>query len=104
MALPININQLLDGNTIEWERMEFKKGWNPQKIMESITAFANDINNWGGGYIIVGVEENDGRPILPPHGIDIHQIDKIQKELLRECNKLKPPYFPIVEPVLYDES
>lgn len=80
-----------------------KKGWNPQKIMESITAFANDINNWGGGYIIVGVDENEGRPLLPPEGIKISEVDKIQKQLLQECNRLKPPYFPIVEPIKYRE-
>jgi hypothetical protein len=26
MGLPINIEQLFDGTTIEWERIEFKKG------------------------------------------------------------------------------
>jgi ATP-dependent DNA helicase RecG len=29
MALPVNIEELIHGNTIEWERLEFKQGWNP---------------------------------------------------------------------------
>ena len=29
MGLPINIEYLINGNTIEWERIEFKAGWNP---------------------------------------------------------------------------
>jgi hypothetical protein len=29
MALPINIEDLITGRTVEWERIEFKKGWNP---------------------------------------------------------------------------
>jgi len=29
MALPININELIHGSTVEWERIEFKEGWNP---------------------------------------------------------------------------
>lgn len=33
MALPININELLHGNTIEWDRIEMKKGWNPEDIV-----------------------------------------------------------------------
>lgn len=28
MPLPININELLTGRVIEWDRLEFKKGWN----------------------------------------------------------------------------
>jgi len=53
MALPINIDILIQGNTVEWERIEFKTGWNPEEIIHSICAFANDIHNWGGGYIIL---------------------------------------------------
>ena len=29
MALPINITDLVNGQAIEWERLEFKQGWNP---------------------------------------------------------------------------
>ena len=66
MALPINIRELVHGNTIEWERLELKKGWNPEDVIHSMCAFANDLHNWGGGYIILGVEENEGQSILPP--------------------------------------
>ena len=31
-ALPINIDELLKGQIVEWERLEFKKGWNPEEI------------------------------------------------------------------------
>lgn len=33
MNLPININDLLKGTTVEWERLEFKRGWNPEDIL-----------------------------------------------------------------------
>lgn len=66
MSLPINISELLNGQTVEWDRLEFKAGWNPEDILHTIGAFANDINNWGGGYIILGVEEKNGIPVLPP--------------------------------------
>jgi predicted HTH transcriptional regulator len=46
---------------VEWERLEFKKGWNPEEVIRSMCAFANDLNNWGGGYIIIGIEEHKGR-------------------------------------------
>lgn len=59
MALPININDLLNKNKVEGNRIEFKTGWNPTKIYQSICAFANDFDNLGGGYILVGVEEEE---------------------------------------------
>ncbi|UYZ63238.1 RNA-binding domain-containing protein [Hymenobacter weizhouensis] len=101
MALPVNLSELLSGHTVEWERLEFKTGWNPQDILHSICAFANDINNWGGGYIVVGVREQDGRPVLPPEGVLVEQLDHMQKELLQLCHQITPPYFPVAQPVQY---
>ena len=65
MALPINIEDLLNKHKVESNRIEFKKGWNPTKIYHSICAFANDFDNIGGGYILVGVEEKDGIAVRP---------------------------------------
>ena len=31
MAIPVNIEQLLTGRIVEWERLDFKKGWNPEE-------------------------------------------------------------------------
>ena len=57
MALPINIQELLHGRVVETERLEFKECWNPDAVLYTMCAFANDINNWGGGYIVIGIEE-----------------------------------------------
>lgn len=59
MALPINIEDLLHKQRVESNRIEFKEGWNPTSIYHSICAFANDIDNLGGGYIIIGVAEKE---------------------------------------------
>ena len=56
MALAINIEDLLNKQKIESNRIEFKKGWNPGSIYRSICAFANDFDDLGGGYILVGVD------------------------------------------------
>lgn len=82
LSLPISIDDLLQGRTVEWERIEYKRGWNPEVVLHSICAFANDFHNLGGGYIIVGVEEKDGRPVLPPFGVNPDKIDDIQKKIL----------------------
>ncbi|MCC5840762.1 MAG: putative DNA binding domain-containing protein [Opitutales bacterium] len=99
MPLPINIADLLHGRPVEWERLEYKKGWNPEDILHSLCAFANDFHNLGGGYILVGVEEKEGRPVLPPKGLTPSSIDSIQKEILRlGQNAIQPAYNPLVFP------
>jgi len=99
MLLPINISELLHGKSVEWERLEFKEGWNPLDTLHAICAFANDFHNLGGGYIILGIREKNGRPVLPPVGIEAGQFDTIQKELLNLGNHaIQPAYHPIVVP------
>ena len=104
MAIPITIEKLLTENIVEWARIEFKEGWNPNTTLKTISAFANDIDNWGGGYIVIGIEEKNGKIVRPVKGIDPNSADKIQKELLRYCKYLKPIYIPQIEPVYFDNK
>ena len=46
MALPINVSDLIQQRVIESARIEYKGDWNPEPILHSICAFANDIDNW----------------------------------------------------------
>lgn len=103
-ALPINIDELLKGQIVEWERLEFKEGWNPEAFIRTVSAFANDINNWGGGYLILGVQESDGQPIFPPIGLASNTIDAIQKEILELGNRIRPHYHPVVSPTIFQEK
>lgn len=43
MALPINIEDLLNKRKVESNRIEFKSGWNPDKIYHTICAFLQEI-------------------------------------------------------------
>jgi ATP-dependent DNA helicase RecG len=101
MTLPINVDDLITGQSIEWERLEFKEGWNPADILHTICAFANDINNWGGGYIVIGIKEENGRPLFPPKGLNPGEIDNIQIKLIEICHRITPHYFPLAVPVTY---
>lgn len=103
-ALPINIDELLKGQIVEWERLEFKEGWNPEAFLRTVTAFANDINNWGGGYLIIGVQESDGQPVFPPIGLAQNTINSIQKEILELGNRIRPHYHPVVSPTIFQEK
>jgi len=93
MALPINIERLIKGTVVETERIEFKAGWNPESVIHTMCGFANDMHNLGGGYIVIGVEEKDGTPILPPAGLRKNQLDAIQKKLVELSNRIQPTYF-----------
>ena len=53
MAFPKNIEDLIKCRVIESDRVEFKSDWDPTPIIHSICAFANDIDNVGGGYIVI---------------------------------------------------
>ena len=64
MALPISIDFLIRQQIVENSRIDYKRDWNPEDIVHSICAFANDIDNWGGGYIIVGIEEQNENTLI----------------------------------------
>lgn len=102
MALPISIDSLIRQQIVENSRIDYKRDWNPEDIVHSICAFANDIDNWGGGYIIVGVEEQNGMPKLPVTGLNKDSIDAINKELLQYCNLIDPRYLPVVEQTQFE--
>ena len=104
MAIPIGIQELLDARVVESTRIEYKSGFNPAPIIRTICAFANDIDNTGGGYILIGVEEENGRPKLPIKGLDENDIDNILKKLMEYCHSIEPLYEPVVEPVRYSDS
>ncbi len=51
-----------------------------------------------GGYIIIGVGEEDGHPVLPPTGLPVKQLDTIQKEIVELGYRIVPYYHPIIAP------
>ena len=75
MALLINVEDLLRQRIVESNRIEFKKGWNPDRIYRSICAFANDFDNIGGGYIFVAT--------CPDRSIPMDAIQKGQRMVSR---------------------
>ena len=95
----------MEGKVVERNRVEYKKGWNPEDIIHTICAFANDYANVNGGYIVIGVEAEDGIPILPPCGVEKKMLDSIQQEIFQYCNQIEPRYIPTIEVVHYlDEA
>ena len=104
MALPINIEDLLNKRKVESNRIEFKANWNPDKIYHTICAFATDFENTGGGYILVGVEEENGVAKRPVMGLNEFEIDRILKDMVGYDAKISPSYLCKVSPENIDNK
>lgn len=102
MSIPVNVEQLLRGQVVEQARIEYKEGWNPESIIHTLCAFANDINNLGGGYLVIGVKEENGTPVLPVTGLPKEKLDRYQKDLVQMCHRIDPVYAPVCQPVEFE--
>ena len=101
MGLPTSIETLIKGTIVESARIEFKETWDPQASLKTICAFANDIDNWGGGYLVLGVREDAaGRRI--PTGVPADKIDPWLKDMVNKCKLIQPDYMPIVDVAEYE--
>ena len=100
--LPFNLDDLLHCRGWESERVEFKASWDPKttgpQVLRTICAFANDYHNLNGGCVVIGVEERDGRAVHPPRGLSAEGMAEAQKWIRGNCNRLVPPYPPILSP------
>ncbi|MCK5805688.1 MAG: putative DNA binding domain-containing protein, partial [Lentisphaeria bacterium] len=105
--LPIGIDELLSG-AVESLRLEFKTAWDPKRtgpqVIETITAFANDIQNINGGYVVIGIAEDAGVALRPVEGMDPDDIDAAQKWLRGRCRQIQPEYTPLLSPEQVDEK
>ncbi len=52
----------------------------------------------------MGIEEIEGVAQLPPIGIPANELDDIQKKIRGQCNRISPEYYPIVEPIDFQEK
>jgi ATP-dependent DNA helicase RecG len=94
MPLHVNLEDLLSARTVESNRIEYKAGWNPDAIYRSICAFANDFDNIGGGYILIGVKENSETKVAvrPVKGLTTQEIAMIQKKMIELDRFIQPVY------------
>ena len=106
LILSVNIEDLLHCRGVESARVEFKASWDENvtgyQILKTLCAFANDFQNLNGGYIVVGVAENDGCALLPPKGLSEHELDAMQKWIRGNCNRIDPEYQPVMSPETVD--
>lgn len=93
---------LLEDARVESFQLELKAGWDEHTkpaIIKTVCAFANDLLNHNGGYVIVGVEDHGGSATLPPKGLPPESIEQVSKALLGQVKQwIDPDYVPRVYP------
>ncbi len=91
----------------ESERVEWKENGDDKNIVASITktisAFANDIANIGGGYVICGAKESKdefGFPKVSYSGLSSEKLKEIEGKVLQHCRDyVSPSIAPIVQEI-----
>src|SRR6266700_3160974 len=99
-GLPINIDDLIQRTSVEDNRVEFKATWDDYikpSAIRTICAFANDLLNLNGGYVVLGIETDaEGHPIMPPRGLIGIDLDLLQREIYGQCKRIQPEYQPVI--------
>jgi ATP-dependent DNA helicase RecG len=77
-------------------------------VVKTLTAFANDLQNLGGGYVVCGVREDknrDGFPLLVRTGLSATRFKEIENTVLARCrDRVSPSLAPLVEELSVDGS
>lgn len=105
--LPFPLEDLIQSQAVESLRREFKKNWSDQillAVVHTVCAFANDFFNMNGGYIIIGIEDQNGKPSLPPFGLDEENLERIQQQIRGHCKRIVPDYQPILSPETFQDK
>lgn len=104
MTYSIDLKEL---STRESEKVEWKENGDDKEIVKSIvrtiSAFANDISNFGGGYVVCGARETKdeyGFPKLEYRGLTANKLKEIEGKVLQNCRDcVNPAIVPIVQEI-----
>lgn len=102
MSIPLIIEALINRRTVDSARLEFMDEYRPDRILHTTCAFANDIDNICGGFIVIGVRYEAGGSVLKVKGIEPSSVDRILNQLHGLCRNISPQYCPVIEPVIYE--
>lgn len=89
----------------ESERVEWKEDGTYERITQSIvktlSAFANDVANMGGGYVVCGakeVKDNHGFPTVIYKGVSANKVQELRGRVVQHClDYVQPSISPIIE-------
>jgi len=109
MANNVDLKELIQR---ESEKVEWKENGEDKNIVKSIvktiSAFANDISNFGGGYVVCGAKEikdEYGFPKLEFTGLSANKLKEIEGKVLQHCRDyVSPSVVPIIQEIANPEN
>jgi ATP-dependent DNA helicase RecG len=86
----------------ESEQIEWKENVaDIDNVVGTLSAFANDLANLGGGYVICGAREDKdahGFPVLIRTGLASTNFKEVENKVLARCrDRVSPPINPLIE-------
>lgn len=86
----------------ESEQTEWKENVSDvDDVVATLCAFANDLPNLGGGYVVCGAREGrdaHGFPEVHPIGLTAARLKEVENQVLARCrDRVSPPLAPLVE-------
>lgn len=92
----------------ESEQTEWKENVaDVDDVVETLSAFANDLQNLGGGYVVCGakeVKDAHGFPQLVRAGLTASRFKEVENTVLARCrDRVSPPIAPLVEELESDD-
>ncbi len=99
MSQRIDLRQLAER---ESEQVEWKSNVaDIDDVVETLSAFANDLANLGGGYVVCGaseIKDSHGFPFIELIGLTSSRLREIEGTVLARCReRVSPPLTPLVE-------
>lgn len=102
MAIPIRIGRLIGLGRAGSHLAEFMAEPEPSAILHTICAFANDILNAGGGYIVIGAEPVPETQDIRITGIAPDSADAMLLKVRKISRLIEPFYEPKAEIVTHE--
>ena len=84
---------LIRDRRVDSDRIEYVWDWDPDTIAHTVCAFANDIENVDGGYIVIGIREENGT-ILGVNDLSSDDISRIEDGMGIILDNISPGYEP----------
>jgi ATP-dependent DNA helicase RecG len=92
-----------ESEQIEWKELVA----DIDDVVATLSAFANDLNNLGGGYVVCGAKEakdENGFPRLICTGLSANRLKEIEGTVLTRCReRVSPAITPLVEEIGTDD-
>ncbi len=101
MNFQIDLTELLrrESEKVEWKENGDDKN-SVNSIVKTISAFANDLSNLGGGYVVCGAKEIKDEYDFPKvefTGLTAHKLKEIEGKVLQHCRDyVSPAIVPLV--------